>query len=287
MNQTSLINSNSQAATADGKLISGCLSIRQVGAVTLVGLNRPAKRNALNAVAIAEIQACFQNLPDDTRAVILYGEGEHFCSGLDLSGITSDPAEAFAMSRTWYRAFGAIDCCEVPVIALLHGAVIGGGLELAAAAHIRIAETNTYYALPEGMRGIFVGGGGAVRIPRLIGVPRMADMMLTGRTYTAEEGVRLGFSQYVVEPGRGLGKATELAERISANPRLSNFAIIHALPLIARSEPEAGLLLEGLMAAATVNGDEARKRAQAFLSGKAAKAIPTTGVHEGKSARPA
>jgi enoyl-CoA hydratase/carnithine racemase len=126
------------------------------------------------------------------------------------------------------------------------------------------------------MRGFFVGGGGAVRIPRLIGVPRMADMMLTGRTYTAEEGVPLGISQYVVEAGHGLEKATELAERILANPRLSNFAIIQALPLIARSEPDAGLLLEGLMMAATLNGGEARNRARAFLNGKAAKAIPAT-----------
>ena len=68
--------------------------------------------------------------------------------------------------------------------------MIGGGLELAAAAHIRVAEPSAYYALPEGQRGIFVGGGGSVRLPRLIGVARMADMMLTGRVYRAEEGVQ-------------------------------------------------------------------------------------------------
>jgi (methylthio)acryloyl-CoA hydratase len=260
------------------------ISLRQAGPTMLLGLNRAAKRNALNATMIAKIQAAFQNLPEDTRAVILYGEGDHFCSGLDLSAISGDRGDGFALSRTWYRAFEQIEHCEVPVIAVLRGAVIGGGLELAAAAHIRIAETGTYYALPEATRGFFVGGGGAVRIPRLIGVPRMADMMLTGRTYTAEEGVRLGFSQYVVEAGRGLGKATELVERISANPRLSNFAIIQALPLIARSEPDAGFLLEGLMASATMNGGEARNRAQAFLNGKAAKTMPATGVHERRSA---
>jgi (methylthio)acryloyl-CoA hydratase len=161
---------------------------------------------------IADIQTCLQDLPQGTRAVILYGEGEHFCFGLDLSGISSDPAEGFALSQTWHHAFGQIEACTVPVIAVLHGAVIGGGLELASAAHIRVAEASTYYALPEGLRGIFVGGGGAVRIPRLIGVPRMADMMLTGRTHTAAEGLQAGFSQYVVEAGRGLEKATELAE---------------------------------------------------------------------------
>jgi len=279
------MNTSTQTANGDtSKLASGDISFRQAGAILLLGLNRAAKRNALNAVMIAKIEASFQNLREETRAIILYGEGEHFCSGLDLSAISGDPGDGFALSRTWHRAFEQIEHCEVPVIAVLRGAVIGGGLELAAAAHIRIAETGTYYALPEGMRGIFVGGGGAVRIPRLIGVPRMADMMLTGRTYTAEEGVRLGFSQYVVEAGHGLEKATELAERISANPRMSNFAIIQALSLIARSEPDAGLLLEGLMLAATLNGDEARNRAQAFLNGKAAKAMPATGVHQRRSA---
>ena len=83
----------------------------------------------------------------------------------------------------------------MPVVAVLHRAVIGGGLELAAAGHIRVAERSAYYALPEATRGIFVGGGDAVRIPRLIGTTRMIDMMLTGRTYSAEEG--LGNSERV------------------------------------------------------------------------------------------
>jgi enoyl-CoA hydratase/carnithine racemase len=115
----------------------------------------------------------------------------------------------------------------VPVIAALHGAVIGGGLELTASAHIRVAERNSYYALPEGARGLFVGGGGAMRVPRLIGTSRMIDMMLTG-LYSAEEGVSLGFSQYVVDDGFGLAKAIELAEQIATNTTLSNFAIAQA-----------------------------------------------------------
>ena len=122
----------------------------------------------------------------------------------------------------------------MPVIAVLHGAVIGGGLELAAAAHIRVAEHGAYYALPEGTRGIFVGAGGAVRIPRLIGTARMIDMMLTGRTYSASDGASLGFSQYLVGDGQGLARAIALAEGIAANAVLSNFAIVQALPRISR-----------------------------------------------------
>ena len=91
----------------------------------------------------------------------------------------------------------------MPVIAVLHGAVVGGGLELAVAAHIRVAEASAFYGLPEGQRGIFVGGGGSARIPRLIGTARMADMMLTGRVYDAEEGFAIGLSQYLVDDGAG------------------------------------------------------------------------------------
>ena len=98
------------------------------------------------------------------------------------------------------------------MVAVLHGAVVGGGLELAAAAHVRVAERSAFYALPEGSRGIYVGGGGSVRLPRLIGVARMMDMMLTGRTYSAEEGQAMGLSHYLVEPGEGFAKGLELAQ---------------------------------------------------------------------------
>jgi enoyl-CoA hydratase/carnithine racemase len=153
-------------------------------------------------------------------------------------------------------------------------------LELAAAPHIRVAERSAYYALPESTRGIFVGGGGAVRIPRLIGTTRMIDMMLTGRTYSAEEGLSLGFSQYLVDDGHGLAKAIELAERIATNTVLSNFAIVQALPRIARSDPEGGFLLESLMAAITVGDDEAKARVNAFFEKRVAKVAHPSGDSE-------
>ena len=117
----------------------------------------------------------------------------------------------------WHRIFDKIEFGRVPVVTVMHGAVVGGGLELAAATHIRVAERSAYYALPEGSRGIFVGGGGSVRMPRLIGVSRMIDLMLTGRTYGAEEGQALGLSHYLVEPGEGLAKGIEIAKRIAGN----------------------------------------------------------------------
>jgi enoyl-CoA hydratase/carnithine racemase len=255
---------------------SSLLAIEQVGAVLTVGLNRPAKRNALNDGIIAEIERCFTELPDDIGAVVLHGIGDHFSSGLDLSELSErDATEGLMHSRVWHRAFDKIQFSRAPVIAALKGAVIGGGLELACAAHIRVAEPSTYFALPEGQRGIFVGGGGSVRLPRLIGVARMADMMLTGRVYNAEEGVTQGFTQYLVEAGNGFGKAMELAERVSQNAPLTNFAVLQALPMIAESNPQAGLLMESLMATVAQSDKEAKSRIRAFLDRKAAKVKPT------------
>ena len=132
---------------------SALLTIEQAGAVLTVGLNRPAKRNALNDGIILALQDCFSNIPDHVRAVVVHGIGEHFSAGLDLSELTERDATAGLIhSQMWHRVFDRIQYSRVPVIAALRGAVIGGGLELACAAHIRVAEPSAYYALPEGQR---------------------------------------------------------------------------------------------------------------------------------------
>jgi len=154
---------------------------------------------------------------------------------------------------------------------VLRGAVVGGGLELAATAHIRIAEHSAFYALPEGQRGIFVGGGGSVRIPRLVGVARMMDMMLTGRVYSAQEGLPLGFAQYLVDDGAGYAKGLELAYKMAGNAPLTNFAVIQALPRIAEADPRIGYVMESLMAAVAQSAPEAKARVRDFLEKRAAK----------------
>ena len=248
------------------------LRIEHGDAVTHVRLNRPAKRNALNDTLVAQLQEAFTGLPAETRVVLLSGEGDHFSAGLDLSELTDrNVAEAVVHSRSWHAAFEHIQFGRVPVVAVLHGAVVGGGLELAVAAHVRVAERNAFYGLPEGQRGIFVGGGGSARIPRLIGTARMADMMLTGRVYDAEEGLRIGLSQYVVDDGQGLAKGLELARKIASNAPLSNFAVLHALPRIADMGQAEGLFLESLMAAIASGDPAAKDRIKAFLEGRAAK----------------
>lgn len=251
------------------------LSVRLHGEqnqIAIVTLTRPAKRNALNDGLILAIRDAFQNLPQSVRAAVIDGEGDHFCAGLDLSELSErDASDGVFHSRMWHAALECVEKGTVPVIAALHGAVVGGGLELASACHIRVADESTFYALPEGTRGIFVGGGGAVRVPKLIGAARMTDMMLTGRVYNAADGERVGLAQYLVPTGTALDKAIELATRIASNARMTNFALMHALPRIAEQPADHGLFTEALMASIAQSAPEAKARVQAFLQGKAAK----------------
>jgi len=253
------------------------LRVQTSGPIVHLHLNRPAKRNAISDELIAQIHTAFVNLPRDARVAVLSGEGAHFSAGLDLADLGErNVADGLMHSRAWHAAFDALQWGAMPVIAVLHGAVVGGGLELASAAHLRVAEHSAFYALPEGQRGIFVGGGGSARIPRLIGVARMTDMMLTGRVFDAREGQAAGISNYLVGEGEGLAKAFELAHRIASNAPLSNFAITQALPRIADSTQANGLFVEALMSAIAQGEDAAKERVLAFLDKRAGKVAKTS-----------
>ena len=248
------------------------VQVEHQGAVALIRLCRPAKRNALSDGLMAALWQRFRELPDSTGAVVLHGEGAHFCAGLDLSELRErDAVQGMHHSRSWHPILQAIEFGRVPVIAALHGAVVGGGLELASACHIRVADDSAFFALPEGSRGIFVGGGGSVRLPKLIGTHRMLDMMLTGRVYPAAEAVQRGFAQYHVPEGQALEKALALARTVAGNAPMTNFALMHGLPRIAEQPADHGFLTESLLAAIAQSAPEAKARVRAFLDGSGPK----------------
>jgi len=250
------------------------LKAERHGAVAVLSLNRAEKRNALDDVAVGGLEHFFASLPEGVRAVVLTGAGEHFSAGLDLTELTErDVFAGVEHSRSWHRAFDRIEFGTVPVVAVLHGAVIGGGLELAAAAHIRVAERSAFYALPEASRAIFLGGGGTVRLPPLIGASRVMDMILTGRTLTAEEGQAIGLSHYLVDDGAGLAKGLEIADRIAGNAPFTNYAVVQLLPRIARSDPAAGFATEALAAAIAQGEGEAKARLKDFLEKRGPKVV--------------
>ncbi|HXF46154.1 MAG TPA: crotonase/enoyl-CoA hydratase family protein [Burkholderiaceae bacterium] len=242
------------------------------GPVLHLRLNRPAKRNALNDALIEALHDAFAAPPAQARVAVISAAGEHFCAGLDLSELSERSVfEGIEHARMWHAAFDRIQFGRLPVVAALHGAVVGGGLELAAAAHIRVADRSAFYALPEGKRGLFVGGGGSARVPRLIGFARMTDMMLTGRVLDAQDGQACGLTHYLVDEGQALAKAMELAERIAGNAPLSNFAVIQALPRIAQLSQADGLFMEALMAAISQGDEAAKQRMRDFLEGRGEK----------------
>lgn len=242
------------------------------GDIAHVGLNRPDKRNAISDRVIEALAGLIARADDEAKAAVLYGHGGHFCAGLDLAEhVQKSPVDGIRGSRRWHAVFDMIEHGTIPWVSALHGAVVGGGLELAASTHIRVADAGAFFALPEGQRGIFVGGGGSVRVARLMGAARMADMMLTGRVASVEEAERWNLVQYVVPAGTARAKATELAKAAAGNAELSNYAVINALPRIQDMAKADGLFVESLMASFTTTSPEAAERLRAFLEKRAAR----------------
>jgi len=238
----------------------------------IVKLCRAQKSNAINDEIILAIEQVFSSVPQGIKCAILCGDGKHFSAGLDLSDfVETDTIEGLYHSRMWHRVLDKIQFGTVPVIAVLHGACVGGGLELASACHIRVAEQSAFYALPEGQRGIFVGGSASVRLPKLIGYARVADMMFTGKIIEAAEGNNIGISQYLTGNGEGLAKAKELAKKIAGNPSLTNYALMHILPRMMDASQDGALMMESLIAAISRESPEAKDRMKEFLEGRARK----------------
>ncbi|MGH1457690.1 MAG: crotonase/enoyl-CoA hydratase family protein [Paracoccaceae bacterium] len=236
------------------------------GGVATLTMNRPDKRNAMCDALLHAIDAFFSRPPEGVKVAVLTGTAGHFCSGLDLSEHVSRDAEGtMRHSRGWHQVMDRIQYGGLPVVSAMFGAVMGGGLELATSTHVRIAEPSTIFQLPEGRRGIFVGGGASVRVGRILGADRMIEMMLTGRKYGADEGKALGLAHYSVGEGEALAMAQELAGKIASNAPLSNYIMIQALSRIEDMDKAGGLFTESLCAAVTQTSPDAIEGLAAFL----------------------
>jgi (methylthio)acryloyl-CoA hydratase len=244
--------------------------------IATVTLNRPAKRNALDEATVEELVALFSLLPrTGVRVVVLKAEGTHFCAGLDLVEHFKEdrqPADFMHLCLRWHEAFNKMEYGGVPVIAALKGAVVGGGLELASAAHIRVADQTTYFALPEGQRGLFTGGGATIRVADLVGKSRMIDMMLTGRVYKGQEAVDIGLCQYLVDDSEA--KAMELARAAAQHPPLTNFAICSAISHMQNMSALDAAYAEAVVAGIVNTQPDARGRLEAFANKTAARVRP-------------
>lgn len=243
------------------------------GSIASLEFARPEKANAIDLPTLHALDSFFSDVPADVKVVILSGRGKHFCAGLDL---TQKPQSSAALdmverSRRWHSVTEKLRFSRVPIIVAMQGAVLGGGLEIAASCHVRVADESAFFGLPEAERGVFVGGGALVRVRTLIGAPRMTEMMLTNRQYPAADALRVGLCDYVVERGTSMSYAEKLAAGISARSSITNYFAIHATYYANDASDGAGLFLESVTSALVRTTPQAHEGLSAFAEKRPAK----------------
>ncbi len=198
------------------------LSILSEEGITTLVIDRPQKLNALNSETLAEIHQAFTAFKDDddTRVIIITGSGRKaFVAGADISEFADfSVEEGRALSADGQRkVFDYIANFPKPVIAAVNGFALGGGLELAMAAHFRLASTNAKLGLPETSLGVIPGYGGTQRLTQLVGKGRAMEMIMTAGMISAEKALQYGLVNHVVELDDLLDLAEEIAGKILKN----------------------------------------------------------------------
>ena len=189
--------------------------------IAVLTINRPDKLNALNNTVLEELEEAVKSIEkdDDIGAVIITGAGEKaFVAGADIKELnTLNKKQGEKQSARGQKVFFAVENCSKPVIAVVNGYALGGGSELAMACHIRIAEENAVFGLPEVGLGLIPGYGGTQRLPQLVGKSKAMEMILTGGQMKAEEAGNTGLAGHVVPQGAGVNKAKDLASKMLKN----------------------------------------------------------------------
>jgi enoyl-CoA hydratase len=195
------------------------------GRVAVLTLDRPEALNAIGTATTVRLHAVLDDLRDDdrVRALVLAGAGRAFSAGADLAEIESFTAAAQfgAFVGRLTEAFARLQAFPKPSVAALHGFVLGGGLELALACDLRVAERGTRLGLPEMKLGVLPGAGGTQRLPRLVPVGIAKEMILTGEPVDAERAYAVGLVNELAEPGGGLAAAEALAGRLARGAPLA------------------------------------------------------------------
>jgi enoyl-CoA hydratase len=247
------------------------LAVEHDGAVAVVTLDN-GPLNLLTMADRAELVAVAGRLRADraTRAVVLAGTGEKaFCAGSDVTEFPGDADAGRERARQEHACYAAVAALPQPVIAALHGHVLGGGLELALACDIRVADATARIGLPEVKLGLFASGGGTQRLPRLIGASRAKELMFLGRTVDAAEAARLGVVDHLVDAGRALEHARALAAEIASRPALAVQAIKAAVDGGLADGIVAGSALEERLIGELFTSHDAREGVAALLARRA------------------
>jgi enoyl-CoA hydratase len=247
----------------------GSVVARESGALLFVRLERPAKRNALTRSMLERLGEIFAGVSTrrDLRAVILSGAGTDFCAGTDILELEAlDEAGALSKAERGQKVCDAIEMCGTLVIAAIRGAAVGGGCELSLACHLRVASRGARFGLPETKLGIIPAYGGTQRLARAVGAGRALAAMLAGEEVEAEEALRFGLVNRVVEDLRLMDEAESLARSIgeTAAP-LAVRACLEAVTRGARLSTDDALRLEAELFARLFSTEDVREGTRAFI----------------------
>jgi enoyl-CoA hydratase/carnithine racemase len=263
----------------EGKRFEQIIVTVQAG-IAEVTLNRPDRYNALGSRIVGELGGALEEIEDsgEVRAMVLTGAGDKaFCSGVDLK----ERAEMDAEGRwTHNRALGAfawhLARLQVPTIAALNGLAFGGGLEIALACDFRLTAEDASFALPEVGIGIVPGAGGTQRLPRLIGVTRAKELILTGRRISTEDALDMGLVSKVVPRSSLMEEARSLAQEIASNSPLALAYAKAAVDLASETTIEQGLRYETAAIRTTLSSEDYKIGLAAFAEKQMPEFPPLT-----------
>lgn len=236
--------------------------------IAYISLNR-APVNALSSKVIEEIGGAFKKLEqeNDIRVIILYGEGKFFSAGADIKEFTSytEGKELENLARKAQQTFNYIEQFPKPVIAVIHGAALGGGLELAMACHMRIVGEKAKLGLPELQLGLIPGFGGTMRLPAYVGSAKAMEMMLTSEPVIGKEAVQWGLANVAYPEEQLMDKARELALKIAKKSPLSIKAVIEQMKFFRTEAFRQGLEKEANFFGTLFASNDGKEGIQAFL----------------------
>ncbi len=237
------------------------------GAIATIMIDRPEKLNALDFEMIMALERAALLIDADSsiRVAIITGSGEKcFCSGGDIAAWSSWPPEQFGLKwvRDGHRAFDALARLRQPLIAALNGHVLGGGLELAVTADIRIAEEHVKFGLPETGLGIIPGWSGTQRAVRRLGSQTVRRMAIMGEVFTASEAVKLGIADRVVAKGLSFSEANKMAEALLVRGPIATQ--VAKLLINAAEGEDAERAMEALAGLAAAGNSEMQEGVAAF-----------------------
>ncbi|GGE42327.1 putative enoyl-CoA hydratase [Pullulanibacillus camelliae] len=238
------------------------------GRVAVLTIQHPPA-NALSSAIIEALDVQLTKIEADSevKAVIIHGEGRFFSAGADIKEFTQvSTSEAFShLSRKGQAVFNRIEGSSKPFIAVIHGAALGGGLELAMACHLRIAEAGTAFGLPELNLGLIPGFAGTQRLSQLVGLPKATEMMLTGEPIRAEEALKWGLINRVTEEGIALEQAKQLAQLIAEKSAVSVGHLLSCLVEARQGRYGQGMEKEALSFGEVFASQDAQEGIQAFI----------------------